>query len=156
MKQLYPTADVYCFYMDLRMFGRYYEDFYHDAQSKYGVTFVRGRLSEAGEDHDNNLVLKAEDTLIGKPLKVTVDMLVLMTGMEAQADTTELCACMNLEQADDRFILPADAYIHNNCTHQKGVFVAGTCTSPKNIPETLADARSAVAAIEDYLFTYLD
>ncbi|MDR1055611.1 MAG: FAD-dependent oxidoreductase [Prevotellaceae bacterium] len=156
MKELYPTADVYCFYMDLRMFGRYYEDFYHDAQAKYSVSFVRGRLSEAGETHDNKIVLKAEDTLIGKPLKVTVDMLVLMTGMESPDTTENLSACLELEQGNDRFITPADPYIHNNCTHRRGIFVAGACTAPKNIPETLADARSAVVAIEDYLFTYTD
>ena len=154
MKEIYPTADVYCFYMDLRMFGRYYEDFYHDAQLKYGVNFIRGRLSEAGETHDNKIVLKAEDTLIGKPLKVTVDMLVLMTGMESPDSTKKLIENLKLEEGNDRFIVPADSYIHNNCTHQKGIFVAGTCTAPKNIPETLADARSAVAAIEDYLFSF--
>lgn len=154
MKEIYPTADVYCFYMDLRMFGRYYEDFYHDAQAKYGVTFVRGRLSEASEDHENHIVIKAEDTLIGKPLKVTVDMLVLMVGMESPETTKTLSECMGLELGNDRFILPADSYTHNNCTHQRGVFVAGACTAPKNIPETLADARSAVAAIEDYLASY--
>lgn len=154
MKELYPTAEVYCFYMDLRMFGRYYEDFYHDAQSKYGVTFIRGRLSEAAEDHNRNIVLKTEDTLMGKPLKLTVDMLVLMVGMEAQDGTKDLAGQMKVEQGSDRFFVPADSYIYNNNTHQRGIFVAGACTAPKNIPETLADARSAVAAIEDYLSAY--
>lgn len=151
LKQMYPTCEVFCFYMDLRMFGRYYEDFYHDAQAKYGITFIRGRLSEAAEDHNNKLVLKAEDTLVGKPLKLTVDMLVLMVGMEAADGTADISACMDIKQGDDGFLLPADAYLHNNFTQQPGIFVAGTCTSPKNIPETLADARAAVVAIDDFL-----
>ena len=81
IKQQFPDAVVYCFYMDLRMFGRGYEDMYLEAQKKYGVIFVRGRVSEVSEDKDGHLFVKAEDTLSGKPLRVTLDLLVLMAGM---------------------------------------------------------------------------
>ncbi len=151
IKQLYPEAEVYCFYMDLRMFDRHFETMYLDAQTQYGVMFVRGRLSEAAEAIDGRVTIKAEDTLMGKMLKISVDMVVLMCGMEAAEKTEELADMMEIAVGKDGFLNPTDEYLQNNHTRQKGIFVAGTCTGPKTIPETLADARAATVAISDYL-----
>ena len=153
MKQMYPDAEVYCFYMDLRMFDRYFENMYLDAQTLYGVTFIRGRLSEAAEDITGGVILRAEDTLMGKQLKITVDLVVLMSGMEASEQTYELAGMLNINVGKDGFIIPSDEYLKSNHTKSKGVFVAGTCTGPKTIPETLADARAASVAVSDYLKT---
>jgi len=151
IKQMYPDAEVYCFYMDLRMFDRHFENMYLEAQTQYGVIFVRGRLSEAAETIDGRVTIKAEDTLMGKMLKITVDMVVLMTGMEAAESTEQLTAMLNINTGKDGFLNPADEYLQSNLTREKGVFVAGTCTGPKTIPETLADARGAVVAIDEYM-----
>jgi heterodisulfide reductase subunit A len=151
IKQMYPDAEVYCFYMDLRMFDRHFEAMYLDAQMQYGVTFVRGRLSEASENIDGRVVLKAEDTLMGKMLKITMDMVVLMTGMEAPEETEKLAGMLKIATGKDGFLNPVDEYLQGNLTREKGVFVAGACTGPKTIPETLADARAAAVVIDDYL-----
>ena len=151
VKQLNPQAEVYCFYMDLRMFDRYFEDLYYEAQTKYGIRFIRGRLSEACENSDGGIILKAEDTLAGKPIKMTVDMAVLMTGMVASKGTREMAKVFELESGNDKFIKTADNHVNLNLTNKKGVFVSGTCTGPKSIAETLADARSAAIMIEAYL-----
>ena len=151
IKQMYPDAEVYCFYMDLRMFDRHFEAMYLDAQMQYGVTFVRGRLSEAAETMDGRVIIKAEDTLMGRMLKITVDMVVLMTGMEAAEETEKLAAMLKIATGKDGFLNPADEYLQTNHTREKGVFVAGTCTGPKTIPETLADARAAAVAIDEYM-----
>ncbi|MDR2907541.1 MAG: FAD-dependent oxidoreductase [Bacteroidales bacterium] len=151
IKQLYPDCEVYNLYMDLRMFDRHFEDMYHEAQSKYHVNFVRGRLSEAGENKDHQVVLKAEDTLAGKPLKLTVDLLVLMTGMEACQSQDVLNAKLGLRSDTDGFLSTHDTFTQNNVSNIEGVFLAGTCTGPKTIPETLADSRAAAAQINAYL-----
>jgi len=151
IRQMYPDAEVYCFYMDLRMFDRHFESMYLDAQTKYGVYFVRGRLSEAAESIDGRVAIKAEDTLMGKMLKISVDLLVLMTGMETAEDTEHLAAMLKIAAGKDGFLNPADEYLQGNHTREKGIFLAGTCTGPKTIPETLADARAAAAAIDEYL-----
>ncbi len=150
IKEKLPACQPFCFYMDLRMFGLEYEQLYLDAQAKHGVTFIRGRLSEAAEDINGNLVIKAEDTLMGKPLKMTVDLLVLMVGMEAN-DQDTLIKSIPLTTGKERFIQPLNGFTLNNYTEQEGVFVAGTCSGPKNIPETLADVRGACLAIREYL-----
>ena len=151
IKQMYPDAEVYCFYMDLRMFDRHFENMYLDAQTQHGVIFVRGRLSEAAETIDGRVTIKAEDTLMSKMLKLTADMVVLMTGMEAAEGADQLAAMLKINTGKDGFLNPADEYLQGNHTHQKGVFVAGACTGPKTIPETLADARGAVVAIDEYM-----
>ena len=150
VKQLLPDAEVFCFYMDLRMFGRHYEELYKEAQEKYNIQFIRGRLSESTEDKDGNIVVKVEDTLLGKPLRIAVGLLVLMVGMEPHADTKSLTKMLRLKKVSDGFIQPVDEVIHSNHTEIPGVFVAGTCSGPKSVSDTLADARSAALAVVDY------
>lgn len=147
-KDMYPDADIYCFYMDLRMFDKHFEEMYKKAQMQYGVKFVRGRLSEAAEDVDHNIVIKAEDTLVGKPMKITMDMVVLMVGMEARKENVSM---LITPIGDDHFYKTDDEYVNVNHSNIEGLFYAGCCTSPKTIPETLADARSAVLAVSNYL-----
>ena len=151
IRQMYPDAEVYCFYMDLRMFDRHFETMYLEAQTQYGVIFVRGRLSEAAESIDGRVTIKAEDTLMGKLLKITVDMVVLMTGMESAEKTGKLADMLKIAVGKDGFLNPSDEYLQSNHTRTKGVFVAGACTGPKTIPETLADARAAAVTIDEYL-----
>ena len=151
IKQMYPEAEVYCFYMDLRMFDRHFETMYLDAQTQYGVFFVRGRLSEAAENIDGRVVIKAEDTLMGKMLKISVDMVVLMTGMEAPEETEKLAGMLKIATGKDGFLNPVDEYLQGNLTREKGVFVAGVCTGPKTIPETLSDARAAAVMMDEYM-----
>lgn len=151
IKQIYPQTEVYCFYMDLRMFDRHFETMYLDAQMQYGVIFVRGRLSEAAESIDGRVTVKAEDTLMGKQLKMSVDLLVLMAGMEAASETDRLADRLEIAIGKDGFLNPADEYLQANHARTKGIYLAGTCTGPKTIPETLADARAAAIAISEYL-----
>ncbi len=152
IKELYPEAEVFNLYMDLRMFDRYFEQMYHRAQSHYGVHFVRGRLSEVAETVDGKILIKTEDTLLGRPMKLTVDMLVLMVGMQACAQTAELAEKLDLKvSASDHFFETKDLFLRGNHTHAKGVFLAGACTGPKSLPDTLQDARSAAESIHRYL-----
>ena len=151
IKQMYPDTEVFCLYMDLRMYDRYFEDLYRQAQEKYGVTFIRGRLSEVAESFDNRLQIKTEDTLRGKPLKFSVDLLVLMTGMEPTSQAEQLAEGFNIHRGEDGFFTPEDEHVSFNLTRREGVFLAGTCKGPKNIAETIADARSAADAIISYL-----
>ena len=152
IKELYPEAEVFNLYMDLRMFDRYFEQMYHKAQSHFGVHFVRGRLSEVSETVDGKILIKTEDTLLGRPMKLTVDMLVLMVGMQACVATAELAEKLDLKvSASDHFFETKDLFLRGNQAHAKGIFLAGACTGPKSLPDTLQDARSAAESIHRYL-----
>lgn len=82
IKKRYPQSKVYNFYMDLRMYDEGFEELYYEAQATHKVNFVRGRVSEIAETIDKRLLVKAEDTLLRKPLAGTFDLVVLLTGYE--------------------------------------------------------------------------
>ncbi|MBO7372209.1 MAG: CoB--CoM heterodisulfide reductase iron-sulfur subunit A family protein [Bacteroidales bacterium] len=151
IKELFPDATVYCFYMDLRMFGRSYEDMYLNAQRKYGVRFVRGRVSEVSEDIDGKLFIKAEDTLLGKPLKMKLDLLVLMTGILPGDSTRQFSEMLKVDTGEDGFFTPKDTILEPCRSKENGLFMAGTCTGPKTLPETLSEARATALQVHKYL-----
>ena len=151
LKELHPNSRIYCFYMDLRMFGRYYEDMYYQAQNKYGIQFIRGRVSEVSENIEGNLVVKAEDTLAGQPLRVTLDYLVLMPGMECHENAPQTAQFFNLSFAEDGFYQTKDGHNNNLLSNQQGVFFAGACTGPKTYTDSVNEARAAAVTIYKYL-----
>jgi heterodisulfide reductase subunit A2 len=146
-----PQSKVFCFYMDMRMGGAYYEELYREAQEKWGINFIRGKVSEAGENIDNKLVIKVEDTLAGRPLKMEVDMLVLMAGMEMSEGGKKVAGIGGLNTGENRFFAGTDHHFGSNTSNVKGVFYAGTCTAPMNITETISHARAAVSEVIEYL-----
>jgi heterodisulfide reductase subunit A len=146
-----PSSRVFCFYMDMRMGGAYYEEIYREAQEKWGVNFIRGKVSEAGETLDNSLIVKVEDTLAGRPLKMKLDMLVLMAGMEMSEGGRKIAETGGLDTGENRFFAAADHHYGSNISNVEGLFYAGSCTAPMNIPDTISHARSAVSEVIDYL-----
>ncbi len=151
LREMLPEAEVFCFYMDMRMFGPGYEEMYREAQERHNIKFVRGRLSEAAENQEKQLQIKVEDTLVGRPLRMTLDLMVLLVGMEASEGSRKMASALGLELAPNGFIRPADPHWGTNLTGAEGVFVAGSCTAPMSLTDTLADARSAADSITEYL-----
>lgn len=143
LKEMYPDAQIYCFYMDLRLFGKKFEDFYIKAQKDHGIHFIRGRVSEVSENIDGRIIVKAEDTLAGKPVKVTLDLLVLMSGMACNPEGTRIASMLSLPTDSDNFLKGEDNISQIISSPKKGIYYAGACTGPKTVPETLAEARSA-------------
>jgi len=145
-----PETEIYCFYMDLRMYGQGYEELYRSAQENYNIQFIRGRLSEASENMDESLLIKAEDTLSGRPLKMNVDLLILLVGMEPSAGTSCLGKSCKLEFDNSGFIKTKDPHTQRNYSTEKGIFLAGTCSSPMSVNDTIENARSAAMEIHNY------
>jgi len=146
-----PESKVFCFYMDMRMGGAHYEELYREAQEKWGVNFIRGKVSEVGEAINNKLIIKVEDTLAGRPLKMELDMLVLMAGMEMSEGGKEIAGMAGLSTGENRFFNTADHHYGSNISNIKGLFLAGTCTAPMNITDSISHARAAVTEVMDYL-----
>ena len=151
MKRLFPEADVFNFYMDIRMFGPGYEEMYREAQQRYNIHFVRGRISEASPTIDNRIQIKAEDTLTGRPLRMSVDMLVLLIGMRANDSNAPFAEQAGLKRAPSGFMEPHDMFLGNARSNVEGIFYAGCITAPKNIGETLNEGTVAADAAMEYL-----
>lgn len=151
MKKLFPDSDVFNFYMDIRMFGPGYEEMYREAQQNYNIHFVRGRISEASPTIDGRIQIKAEDTLTGRPLRMSVDMLVLIVGMRANDSNAAFAENTGLDRAPSGFMAPRDMFLGNVKSNVDGIFYAGTVTAPKNIGETLNEGCAAADAVARYL-----
>ena len=146
-----PDAEIFCFYMDLRMFGQHFEELYREAQEKHTIQFIRGRLSEASENMDESLQIKAEDTLSGRPVKMKVDMMVLLVGMEAGEDTPVLSNKFKVKTGENRFFEPSDLHLRSNLSSRKGVFLTGSCICPMSVNDSIENARSAALEVHHYL-----
>lgn len=151
VRELLPSCEVYNFYMDMRMFGSGYEELYREAQEQHNVTFIRGRVSEAAETRDGRIMVKAEDTLSGRPLKITVDLLVLLVGMVPAAITKGIREGLGATVSPDGFLQPEERFTGMNKGPHEGIFFAGTCTGPRSIPEAISDGRSAALEMAAYL-----
>ena len=151
MRQMFPEADVFNFYMDIRMFGPGYEEMYREAQQKYNIHFIRGRISEASPMIDGRVQIKAEDTLTGRPLRMSVDMLILIVGMRANDDNAAFAQGAGLNRAPSGFMAPRDMFLGNVKSNVEGIFYAGTVTAPKNIGESLNEGTAAADAAARYV-----
>jgi len=151
INNLYPECEVYCFYMDLRLYGSNFDQIYLNAQRHHNIQFIRGRLSELSEKQDKSLQLKAEDTLSGRPLRMNANMVILMVGMEPCESHKTLCKSNDLQLDENGFFKSADLHLKRNLTDQKGIFAAGTCLCPMSVSDSLENARSAALAVHQYL-----
>jgi len=142
-------TQVFDFYIDQRCFGKGYEEFYRRCQEE-GTTFIRGKVAEITDQandprEEGKLVAIAEDTLLGAKLRVPVDMVILCVAMEARHDAAEVGRIFGVNLGADGFFLEEHPKLGPLNTATDGVFLAGACQSPKDIPDTVAQASGAAA-----------
>jgi heterodisulfide reductase subunit A len=137
-------ADVYEFYMDMRSFGKGYEEFYERIQEE-GVCMVRGRGAEVDVLLDGKLRVKGEDANLGKLVAVDVDLVVLSTAIEAPQDASQVATLFGLSRTQDGFFAEAHPKLRPVETNTDGVFLAGTAQGPKDVPDTVAHAGAAAS-----------
>jgi heterodisulfide reductase subunit A len=142
-------AVIYDFYIDMRCFGKGYEEFYHRLL-KEGTRFVRGRVSEittlaVTDKEEGKLIIRVEDTLLGAVRRIPVDMAILAVGLEPDADHNRLAKTFNISCSQDTFFLERHPKLAPVASFSDGIFLAGTCQGPKDIPDTVAQAGAAAA-----------
>jgi heterodisulfide reductase subunit A len=145
-KDLVPRAEVTVFYMDVRTFGKGAEEFYDEARAK-GVRYRKGNISEIyRKPGTERVVLVGEDTLLGQPVDFEADLVVLAVGMEPRADVGDLSTLLKLPRSADGFFLELHPKLRPVDTAVDGVFLAGCCQGPKDIPDTVAQAKAAASS----------
>lgn len=140
---------VYNFYIDMRCFGKGYEEFYRRLQEE-GITFVRGRPAEITDKaltpkERDKLIIVGEDTLLGRRIRVPVDMVILCTAVEARKNAPEVARIFGISQGSDGFFLEEHPKLGPVSTATDGVFLAGACQGPKDIPDAVSHASGAAA-----------
>ncbi len=141
----YVGSQVIEFYRDMRSFGKDYEAFYERVQ-RHGVEFARFDRNIRVEARDGHLAVLSTDVYTGEPGETLVDMVVLSTGMEAQTDQGELGATFGISRSPDGFFLEKHPKLAPVETATDGVYLAGACQGPKDIPDSVAHGAAAAAA----------
>lgn len=144
-------AEVFNFYMDIRAFGKGYEEFYKRIQSE-GAHFIRGKVAEVTQK-DDKLYVKAEDTLLGRTLDLGVDMVILSTGLEPCEDAAKLAEVLRINRSQDGFFMEAHPKLNPLETPTAGIYIAGCSQSPKDIPDTVCQSIGCAGEVLRFLNT---
>ncbi len=139
-------VETYVFYMDIRANGKGYEEFVRRTIEEYGANYVRGRVSKIYPDGDQ-LVVKAADTLLGKQIEVRVDLVVLATAMKPQSDAKELARKLGISTDQYNWFSEAHPKLRPVEVLTDGIYLAGACQYPKDIPDTVAQASGAASKV---------
>ncbi|MFV1967581.1 MAG: 4Fe-4S binding protein, partial [Pirellulaceae bacterium] len=146
------SAEVYSFYIDMRTNQKGYEEFYQRLLAE-GMNFVRGKVAEVTDaarmaDEEGKLIVQVEDTLMGKQRRIPVDMVVLMGALEPQEDAKELGLRAGISCSSAGFYTERHPKLDPVATMTEGVFVAGTCQGPKDIPASVVQGAAAAARVQ--------
>jgi heterodisulfide reductase subunit A len=160
VREKLPDANITVFYMDVRAFGKGFEEFY-DRVRMEGARYRRGNPSEIYKRGDpstlqqaqdragsgqGKLIVRAEDTLLSEPLEVEADLVVLATGVVPRADAQELADLLGISLSPDGFFQETHPKLHPVETGVEGIYLAGCCQGPKDVPDTVAQGKAAASS----------
>jgi heterodisulfide reductase subunit A len=144
LREQLPDSRVTVFYVDVRTFGKRGEEFYDEARQA-GVLYRRGNVSEIYRKGDR-VALRVEDTFLRRVIEHEADLVVLAVGMEHQENAEDVAALLKIPRSADGFFLEAHPKLRPVDTAMEGVFLAGCCQGPKDIPDTVAQAKAAASS----------
>jgi heterodisulfide reductase subunit A len=145
VREKLPDAKCYEYYIDMRAFGKGYEEFFERIKEE-GVSVVRGRSAKVIE-REGQMFVRGEDILADHLAEVPVDMVLLAVGLTPAAESAKLAELLGIDQVGDGWFNEQNYNIEPNMTERGGIFVAGVCQGPKDIPDTVANASAAAAKV---------
>lgn len=148
-----PMADITIYYIDIRSFGKGFEEFYQQAKSM-GVEFVKGKIGEITEKENGDLIVRYEDINQGVVKEAQHDMVVLSVGVKSNPTVGKIFTNGTLKLDAQSFVAQEDLMGSPSKTNIKGVFVAGTATGPMDIPDSILSAGSAASEAISYLIQH--
>jgi heterodisulfide reductase subunit A len=150
-----PMADITIYYLDIRAFGKGYEEFFQQSKSM-GVNFIKGKVAKIkAKDNDNgDLILRYEDVATGTVKEVKHDLVVLSVGVLPNKEIPQMFTNKTLELDDFNFVRQTDELVSPSLTSIEGVFVAGAASGPKDIPDSILSAGCAASEVASYLNKY--
>lgn len=148
-----PMADITIYYIDIRAFGKGFEEFYRQAEGM-GVNFVKGKIGKITEKENGNLILRYEDIAEGVVKEAEHDMVVLSVGVKSNPSAGKIFDGNSLKLDPLQFVAQQDLLGSPSKTSIDGVFVAGTASGPMDIPDSILSAGSASSEAISYLTRY--
>lgn len=145
-----PMADVTIYYINIRSFGKGFEEFYQQGKGM-GVEFVKGKIGNIKEKENGNLILRYEDIMSGKVQEAEHDLVVLSVGVLPNTDPKSFFSDESLQLDEFNFVKQADILASPASTSIEGVFVAGTAAGPMDIPDSILSAGTAASETVGYI-----
>ncbi len=147
-----PDAEICIAYTDMRTPGKGFEEYYRDTRDLGGVTFLRGKPSQIIEDPETqNLKVIVEDTLIGQPVTIDADLVVLSCAMKPSRGTQQLAELLRIEVDKDGWLKEAHPKLRPVETTVRGIYICGCAQGPKDIPDTIVQAKAAASCADSEL-----
>lgn len=152
IKSAIPECYISDIYIDMHAFGKGHEEFYLKSSEAKTLFLMydkndRPVIHRAGPKDDCNMLIEVNERLSGEHIEIPADLVVLMVGMEAREDAGEIAHLVNISQDKDGWFIESHPKLEPVATTTDGIFIAGTCVAPKDIPDTVAQARAAAARI---------
>lgn len=152
IKSANPQCYVSDIYIDMHAFGKGHEDFYRRSSEAKTLFLMyekedRPVIHKAGPKDDCGMLIEVNEKLSGELIEIPADLVVLMVGMEAREDSHEIARLVNISQDKDGWFIESHPKLEPVATTTDGIFIAGTCVAPKDIPDTVAQARAAAARV---------
>lgn len=145
IREALPACSVYVYYMDIRTYGLYEDQYYWRSQEEWKVKYIKSRIAEITSD-GKRLVVKGEDTLVKRPIAIPFDLVVHAIGMDPNIDNLKLGAIFGVDLQRHGHIARASAYQAISGTSRPGVLVAGAATGPETIDDSIAQGQAAAMA----------
>ena len=145
-------ARVYNFYIDMRTAAKAYDEFYQRILEE-GTLFVRGKVAEVTDaarqpGEEGKLIVQVEDTLVGKQRRIPVDMVILSAGLEPRHDAKEVGKIFGISCSMDGWFIERHPKLDPVATMTDGIFIAGACQGPKDIPAAVSQGAAAAARVQ--------
>ena len=153
IRQLLPASKVYIFYIDMRMYGYWENEIYWPAQEKHHVQYVKGMITEVLAKGDR-LLVRGEDTTMGRPMELEMDLVVLSVGMEPSPGTRKVAGLLDVRQNKYGFIDAAGSPLDPVLTSREGVFACGAALGPADLEDTVSSAAGAAMKAVAFLRTH--
>lgn len=141
----YPDTTCYVFYIDVRTPGKNFDEFYRRAVEQYGVHYIKGMVGKVTPNADGTLDVQGSDLIMDKQVHIKADMVVLAASIEADKSARPLATMLTTSMDNNDFFLEAHAKLRPVESPTAGIFLAGCCQGPKDIPETVAQSSGAAA-----------
>ena len=141
----YPDTNVWVFYIDVRTPGKLFDEFYRRAVEQYGVHYIKGQVGKVTPLSDGTLDAQGSDLILNKQVHIKADMVVLAASIEADKSARPLATMLTTSMDNNDFFLEAHAKLRPVESPTAGIFLAGCCQGPKDIPETVAQSSGAAA-----------
>lgn len=146
-REKYPDTEVYVFYIDVRTPGKSFDEFYRRAVEQYGVHYIKGAVGKVVPQSNGQLLVQASDLLMGEQLKINADLVVLAAAMEADKTARPLATKLTASMDTNDFFTEAHPKLRPVESPTAGVYLAGACQGPKDIPDTVAQAGAAASKV---------